>query len=72
MEDYEKLRDTREVIPLTRKMYEGTVFKMIHEGQLSESFKVKTGVRQGCLLSSYLFILAVALLMKEATTGIRT
>ena len=60
------------LVTLTRKMYEGTVCKVIHEGQLSESFEVKTGVRQGCLLSPFLFILAVDWLMKETITGRRT
>ena len=33
------------LVTLTRKMYEGTVCKVIHEGQLNESFEIKTGVR---------------------------
>jgi len=36
---------------------------------LSESFKVKTGVRQGCLLSSFLFFLVIDWIMKTTTTG---
>ena len=47
------------LVTLTRKMYEGPVCKVFHEGQLRESFEVKTGVRRGSLLSPFLFILAV-------------
>ena len=71
MEDYEKLRISEKLVTLTRKMYEVTVCKVIHEGQLSECFEVKTGVKQGCLLSPF-FILAVDWLIKESTTGKRT
>ena len=60
------------IVNLTRKMYGRTVSKVIHEGQLSESFEVKTGVRQDCLLSPFLFILAVGWPMRETTAGQRT
>ena len=43
--------------------------KIAHAGQLSESFEVKTGVRQGCLLSPFLFLLLIDWIMKTTTTG---
>ena len=60
-----------EMVNLIAKMYEGTSCSVLHEGQLTESFEVKTGVRQGCLLSPFLFILAIDWLMKETTSGRR-
>ena len=47
-------------VTLTRNLYEDIV--------CSESFKVKTRVRQGCL-HLFMLILAVDWLMKETTTG---
>ena len=42
--------------------------KVAHAGQLSESFEVRTGVRQGCL-SPFLFLLFIDWIMKTTTTG---
>nr|KAG5709158.1 hypothetical protein BaRGS_028614 [Batillaria attramentaria] len=43
--------------------------RIAHAGQLSESFEVKTGVRQGCLLSPFLFLLVIDWIMKTTTSG---
>ena len=43
--------------------------RIAHAGQLSESFEVKTGVRQGCLLSPFLFLLVIDWIMKTTRTG---
>ena len=59
------------IVTLIQKMYDGTSCKVLHEGRLTDSFEIKTGVRQGCLLSPFLFILAVEWLMKESTSGSR-
>jgi len=54
------------IISLVKNTYEGTNCRILHEGDLTESFSVKSGVRQGCLL-----LLAVDWIMKETTTGSR-
>ena len=59
------------IVTLIQKMYDGTSCKVLHEGRQTDSFEIKTGVRQGCLLSPFLFILAVDWLMKESTSGSR-
>ena len=61
----------QKLVTLIEKMYEGTSCRVIHDGELSESFEIKTGVRQGCMLSPFLFILAVDWLLREATSGRR-
>ncbi|PVD22635.1 hypothetical protein C0Q70_15890 [Pomacea canaliculata] len=43
-------------------------FRVVHEGQLTRSFEVRTGVRQGCLLSPLLFLIAIDWVMKQATS----
>ena len=54
-------------VNLTRNSYEGLSCRVVNEGQLTERFEVKTGVRQGCLLSPALFILAIDWIMRAVT-----
>ena len=55
------------IISLIRSRYKDLSCKIAHTGQLSESFEVKTGVRQGCLLSPFLFLLVIDWIMKTTT-----
>jgi len=57
------------IISLIRCTYKDLSCKIAHAGQLSESFEVKTAVRQGCLLSPFLFLLVIDWIMKTTTTG---
>ena len=45
--------------------------RVIHAGQLTDSFMVKTGVRQECLLSPFLFLLAIDWIIKKTITNRR-
>ena len=56
----------KKIISLT---YQDMNCKIAHAGQLSKSFKVKTRVRQGCLLSAFLFLLVFGWIMKTTATG---
>ena len=56
-------------VSLIHCTYQGMTCKVAHAGQLSESFEVRTGVRQGCLLSPFLFLLLIHWIMKTTTTG---
>ncbi|KAK2159897.1 hypothetical protein NP493_1681g00012 [Ridgeia piscesae] len=55
------------LISLIRNSYEDMACRVIHAGQLTDSFMVKTRVRQGCLLSPFLFLLAIDWIMKKTT-----
>ena len=58
-------------INIIRNSYNNMQCRVIHEGKLTESFDVKTGVEQGCLLSPFLFLLAIDYIMRESTEGKR-
>ncbi|XP_078679467.1 uncharacterized protein LOC144915099 [Branchiostoma floridae x Branchiostoma belcheri] len=56
------------IISLIQSTYKDMSCRVLHAGQLSESFEVTTGVRQGCLLSPFLFLLVIDWIMKTTTT----
>ena len=57
------------IISLIRCTYQEMSCRIAHAGQLSDSFEVKTGVRQGCLLSPFLFLLVIDWIMKSTTAN---
>ena len=54
-------------ISLIRNSYKDMACRVVHAGQLTDSFMVKTGVRQGSLLSPFPFLLAIDWIMKKTT-----
>ena len=58
-------------VTIIKNTYDGTSCRVLHEGTLSDKFEVKTGVRKGCLLSPFMFLLAVDWIMRESTKGRR-
>ena len=58
-----------------KNLYVGTICRVSHGCQLSDAFLIRTGVRQGCVLSSFLFLLAIDWIVKVSTeqqnTGIK-
>jgi len=57
------------LIDLLAKLYRKQLAKVKVAGTLSEWFHVKKGVRQGCLLSLYLFNILVEMVMRETLDG---
>ena len=57
------------IISLIRCTFQDMSCKIAHAGQLSQSFEVKTGVRQGCLLSPVPLPPGHRLYLKTPTTG---
>lgn len=60
------------IINIIRSTYQGMRCQVLHEGGISETFEVLTGVRQGWLLSPFLFLLCIDWVMKETINNRRT
>ena len=56
---------------IIKESYRDMTCRVVHGQQLTDAFQVKTGVRQGCLLSPFLFLLSIDWIMKESTTNKR-
>lgn len=59
------------ITTIIKNSYEGMTCRVVHGKQLTDAFQVNTGVRQGCLLSPFLFILAIDWIMKKSTENRR-
>ena len=60
------------LITIIKNTYRGMQCRVLHEGSLSEPFEVLTGVRQGCMISPFLFILCIDWIMTQTTSNKRT
>ncbi|VDO72603.1 unnamed protein product [Schistosoma margrebowiei] len=56
------------IVNIIRNSYDGLQCKVVHGGQLTDAFQVRTGVRQDCLLSPFIFLLEVDWIMKTSTS----
>ncbi|VDO91705.1 unnamed protein product [Schistosoma margrebowiei] len=61
----------QKIVNIIQNSYDGLNCKIVHGGQLTKSFEVKTGVRQGCLLSPFLFLLVIEWIMKTSTCELK-
>ena len=59
----------QKLVFLIRNTYQGMTCRVAHDGQTSDSFEVKTGVRQGCLLPPFLVLLVIDWTTKTITSG---
>ena len=60
------------LVNIIKCMYVGFTGQVIANGKLSDALHIKTGVRQGCLLSPLLFLIAIDWVMKMSVDGQRT
>ncbi|VDP73636.1 unnamed protein product [Schistosoma curassoni] len=56
------------IVNIIRNSYDGLQCKVVHGRQLTDAFQVRTGVRQGCQFSPFLFLLMVDWIMKTSTS----
>ena len=63
-----------QIIRIVQLLYQDSECTVLDNGQTSEWSKVKTGVKQGCVMSGFLFLFAIDWIMcettKQANTGI--
>ncbi|KAL9960159.1 hypothetical protein ACROYT_G033572 [Oculina patagonica] len=60
------------IIRMIQALYKDFTCSVLHEGNLTPWFAVKTGVKQGCMLSFLLFLITLDWVMKETTSHQRT
>ena len=53
-------------------IYKGFERAVIEDNETPDWFQIKTGVKQGCVMSGFLFLLAIDWIMKKRTAGVRS
>ena len=61
-----------ELITLVKAMYNNFECAVLEEGETTEWFRVQSGVKQGCPMSGFLFLLSIDWVMNRTTEGRRT
>ena len=56
------------ITSIIRNSYSGMTCRVVCGRQLTDAFRVKTGVREGCLLSPFLFLLAIDWVLQISTS----
>ena len=59
-------------ISIIQQLYDNSSCQVIHDGKLTDTFHVQTGVRQGCILSPTIFLLVADWIMRQATSDKKT
>ena len=59
------------MIRAVKGIYEGVKCAVIEEKETTEWFEIKTGVKHGCVMSGFLFLLMIAWVRKKATSEAR-
>ena len=59
------------MIKIVKLLYSDTQCCVCDEGKQSDWFNVDAGVKQGCVMAGFLFILVIDYVMQQATTGVR-
>ena len=60
------------IITMIKASYSGAKCRVLHKGKLSDQFEIKSGVRQGCILSPVLFLLVIHDVLEAALNPLTT
>ena len=60
-----------EIVTIIKLLYEGFKSKVICGQNITEAFYIKTGVKQGCILSPFLFCLSIYWIMKRTDISVK-
>ncbi|XP_052233243.1 uncharacterized protein LOC127846107 [Dreissena polymorpha] len=61
----------KKIVNVIRSLYENFERRVVHNNQVTEPFKVETGVKQGCILSPLFFSMAIDRIIRRTTEGRR-
>ncbi|PIK62384.1 endonuclease-reverse transcriptase [Apostichopus japonicus] len=59
------------IIRIVKALYDNVECAVVDEGETTEWFHVTSGVKQGCVMSGFLFLLAIDWMMKRVLAGER-